>query len=442
MKTTNFPKDFMWGVATSAYQIEGACAVDGRTPSIWDTFCHQPGKVFKGHNGDEACQHYIHWQQDLQLLKELGVNAYRFSIAWPRIFPDASKKINQKGLDFYSKLIDRLLEDGIEPFITLFHWDLPQYIQDEGGWSSRTTCELFRDYAYAVINHFSDRVKFWTTLNEPSVVTFSGHFWGGHAPGIRSPETALLTMHHLLLAHGLAVRAIRSSVEVKLGIALNFSSVFPFNPDSVLDQQAAMLYDTYVYRSFLDALFLKKYPAEMKMDELVKEGDMDIIGTPMDYVGINYYTTSRISYDENAPLFKGRGVPAVPNLHSEIWEFYPPGISLVIERIWKDYSHLPIYILENGTSLADKENDQGRIEYLEAHLQEVERCLKKGIDIRGYFVWSLMDNFEWAEGYSKRFGLIYVDFDTLERKPKASASWYRSMIFRHKGTKSTKKIQK
>lgn len=424
----DFPKDFKWGTATSAYQIEGAFNVDGKSLSIWDTFCRQPGKIYDGQSGDTACQHYYRWQDDIKVMKDLGVNAYRFSISWPRIFPDASQKINSKGIDFYHRLIDELLKNNIEPFVTMYHWDLPQYIQDLGGWSSRQTCDHFRDYAYALVQNFSDRVRYWTTLNEPSVVTYAGHFWGVHAPGLRSPETTLRVLHHLLLAHGLALQAIRPAFNVKLGIALNLSPVFPADPNSMLDCQSAELYDIYLYKSFLDALFLKKYPEEMAMDTIVMPKDLDIIGEPMDYVGINYYTKTCIAYDPNVPLLQGKGLPASPNPYSEIWEFYPKGLSTVIERIWNNYKHPTIYILENGTSLSDEKNDQGRIQYLKAHLQEVALSLKKGIDIKGYFVWSLMDNFEWAEGYSKRFGLVYVNFETLKRRPKASAHWYASFI--------------
>lgn len=434
----DFPKDFFWGTATSAYQIEGAFDEDGKALSIWDTFCHQPGNIYQNQNGDRACEHYHQWQNDLQLLKQLGINAYRFSISWPRIFPDASKTVNQKGLDFYSRLIDQLLEDGIEPFVTMFHWDLPQYIQDVGGWSSRETSYHFKDYAYTLVKTFSDRVKYWTTLNEPSVVAFAGHFWGFHAPGVHSPEKALQALHHLLLAHGLALQEIRASCEVEAGIALNLSPVFPVDTNSALDRHSAALYDIYLYRSFLDAMFFKKYPFEMRMDKIVLPGDMEIIGEPMDYVGINYYTTTRVAFDQQVPLLQGKAVPFGPNPHSDMWEFYPQGLSTVIERVWNDYNHPQIYILENGTSLSDMKNDQGRIEYLEAHLQEIAKCLKKGIEIKGYFAWSLMDNFEWAAGFSKRFGLIYVDFETLERRFKNSAYWYASLIQKWKQKFSTK----
>lgn len=423
----HFPKDFLWGTATSAYQIEGAYNVDGRTPSIWDTFCHLPGKIKNNHNGDHACQHYKFWKDDLYLMKELGVNSYRFSISWSRIFPEPGS-INSKGIDFYNRLIDQLLSQGIQPFVTMYHWDLPQYIQDEGGWASRQTCEIFRDYAMTLVQNFADRVRYWTTLNEPSVVVYAGHFWGIHAPGIKSSSKSMQVLHHLLLAHGLAVQSIRSSFDVQLGIALNISPVFPANPDSDQDQQAAHLYDTFLYKSFLNALFHKKYPSEILMDTIVKNGDMDLIGLPIDYLGINYYTASRIAFDPNVPLLKGRSIKQKANSFSDLWEFYPQGLSIVIERLWKDYGHLPIYILENGTSLPDIQNDQGRIKYLQAHLQEIANCLTKGIEIKGYFVWSLMDNFEWAEGFSRRFGLIHLNFETFERTLKDSANWYASFI--------------
>lgn len=443
--TRSFPKDFLWGAATSAYQIEGAVSEGGRTFSIWDTFCRQSGKVFQGHLGDQACQHYRRWEEDIKIMQDLGINSYRFSISWSRIFPDSSKKINQQGIDFYNRLIDKLLASGIQPFITMFHWDLPQYIQDAGGWTTRDTCELFKDYAYVLVQSYADRVHFWTTLNEPSVVAFLGYFWGVHAPGERNPEKALAVCHHLLLAHGMAVQAIRSHFNVTLGITLNMSPVFPVDPHSLLDCQAAYLFDTYLYRSFLDALFLKKYPTEMPMEQWIFPQDMELISLPLDYLGINYYTTTRVTYDEKVPLLKGHGKPAQANPYSDIWEFYPQGLSKVIERAWNEY-HVPcIYILENGTTLSDEEEDQGRIKYIQAHLKEVSKCLQKGIAIKGYFVWSLMDNFEWAEGYSKRFGLYYVNFDTLERRPKASARWYANLIktwktkSHHRDTKKTEK---
>lgn len=444
----NFPKDFLWGTATSAYQIEGASAIDGRSPSIWDIFCSQPGKVYQNQTGDHACEHYYRWQEDIQLMKALGVNAYRFSISWSRIYPNSSKTVNQKGIDFYSRIIDKLLENHIEPFITLFHWDLPQYIQDAGGWVLRETCERFQEYACTMIRSFGDRVRYWTTINEPSVIVYSGHLWGTHAPGIHSSEIALQTLHHLLLAHGLALQAIRSLANVKAGITLNFSSVFPNDSNSERDRHSASLYDTYLYRSFLDALFYKKYPEEMGMEKFAIAEDMQMIGEPMDYIGVNYYTTSRVAFDEQKPLFQGRAIPSKPNPQSDMWEFFPAGLSKVIERIWLNYSQMPIYILENGTSLKELENDSGRIDYLKAHMNEVSKCLKKNIDIKGYFVWSLMDNFEWAEGYSKRFGLISVDFETFERKFKNSAYWYADIIqkwktihhekqIHHRGTENT-----
>lgn len=424
----DFPEDFFWGAATSAYQIEGASMVDGKGLSIWDTFSHQEGKIIQNQNGDKACEHYYRWAEDIKLMQDLGINAYRFSISWPRIFPDHSQRINQKGIDFYDRLIDRLLESGIEPFVTMYHWDLPQYIQDLGGWSSRETSKLFSDYAYALAKHFADRVRYWTTINEPSVATFAGHFWGVHAPGERLPEIALQALHHLLLAHGLAVKAIHDSFDVKVGIALNLSPVFPEDENSPSDVKSAQLYDTYVYRSFLEALFRKKYPAEMGMTDYTVPGDMELIGQPMDYLGINYYTKTRIAFDSKIPLFQGKPVSSNPNFYSDMWEFFPEGLSMVIERIWKDYQTIPIYILENGTSLPDLEIDQGRIEYLKSHLNEIANCLKKGISIKGYFAWSLMDNFEWALGYTKRFGLYSVDFQTLDRTPKASANWFKKLI--------------
>lgn len=429
---SNDPKNFLWGVATSAYQIEGAHNLEGRTPSIWDTFSHIPGRIHENQNGDLACNHYQLWEQDVDLMKSLGINAYRFSLSWSRIFPENSKDFNTKGLDFYQHLIDKLLQVNIKPFVTMYHWDLPQYLQDRGGWATRETAERFRDYAYFLVEKLGDRVSYWTTINEPSVVAYAGYYKGVHAPGIQSTDQTLKTIHHLLLAHGLAVHAIRSRFNVKLGITLNLSPVYPDHPSSAYDQKAAHLYDSYVYRSFLDALYLKKYPEEMDMQEVVKLGDMEIIGAPTDYLGVNYYTKTTVCFEESQGLIQARVVPPIRNAYSNLWDFYPQGLSEVLERVWNNYQPPEIYVLENGTSLDEEDDDQGRIAYIRAHLSELSRCIKQGMKIQGYFYWSFMDNFEWAYGYSKRFGLFHVDFKTLERIPRASARWYAHEIAQNK----------
>jgi beta-glucosidase len=424
----NFPSDFLWGTATSAYQIEGAWNADGKSPSIWDTFSLLPGKTYHGQTGNKACRYYDLWEKDIELMKKMGVNAYRFSIAWTRIFPDNSGQVNMVGIAFYSRIINKLKEYGIEPFITMYHWDLPQYLQDEGGWISRETCNKFKHYALTLVQHFGDRVKFWTTINEPSVAAYAGHLNGVHAPGWKSPESALKVMHHLLLAHGMAVRAIRDRYNVKLGIALNLSPVFPADPHSNEDKAAAIRYDAYLYRSFLEALFLKEYPEDIEMKSIIDASDMGFIGERLDFLGINYYTRSTVKADDSVPLLKAKGVAAAPNEYSDMWEFYPEGLSQVIKSSAKKYKCPEIYITENGTSLPDELHDKGRVRYMETHLRETVKCLEEGISIKGYFAWSLLDNFEWQHGYTKRFGLIHVNFDTYRRTLKDSARWYSAFL--------------
>ncbi|MCE5318573.1 MAG: beta-glucosidase [Parachlamydia sp.] len=424
---------FFFGAATSAYQIEGSVKEEGRGISIWDSFCQQKGHILDGSSGDVACNHYRLWQQDIALMKSLNLNAYRFSIAWPRIFPDQTLHINEKGLQFYDRLIDGLLEAGIEPFPTLYHWDLPQYIQDRGGWASRDTCHLFADYAAAVFNRFQDRVTHWTTLNEPYVSAFMGYLTGGHAPGIQSPDQALAAVHHLLLAHGMALKRMRDK---KVGIALNLSPAYSYDASS---QKAAGWYDMLHNQLFLDALFRKAYPEEFLKAiaasptrkgflDLIHPEDMACIGSPLDFLGINYYTRGIVQSDPERPLFACRVVPPEPNPCSDMWEFYPEGLLELFERIQRDYQPKELMVMENGTSLPEGLEDEGRIAYLEAHLMRIAQAKERGIPITGYFVWSLLDNFEWAAGYARRFGLVEVDFATQERRPRKSALWYARFI--------------
>lgn len=410
---------FFFGTATSAYQIEGSVQEEGRGVSIWDTFCQKKGAILDGSSGAVACDHYRRWQQDIDLMKKLNLNAYRFSIAWPRIFPDPSLNVNAKGLEFYDRLIDGLLEAGIEPFPTLYHWDLPQYIQDRGGWASRDTCRLFADYAETVFSRFQDRVTYWTTLNEPYISAFMGYLTGTHAPGIQSPEQALAAVHHLLLAHGMALKRMQGR---KIGIALNLSPAYPLDPSS---QQAADWYDLLHNQLFLDALFKKAYPeAFLKMIlDVIQPEDMACIGSPLDFLGINYYTRGIVKSDPLQPLFACRVLPSESNPYSDMWEFYPDGLFELLEWIQRDYQPKELFIMENGTSLAKGLEDDGRIAYLEGHLERIARAKERGIPVNGYFVWSLLDNFEWAAGYTKRFGLVEVDFSTQERRLRKSAHW-------------------
>jgi beta-glucosidase len=435
-----FPKDFVWGAATASYQIEGAWDEDGKGESIWDRFSHTPGKVYNGDTGDVACDHFHRWPEDLTLMKEIGLGAYRFSTAWPRILPAGCGEVNRAGLDFYSRLVDALLEAEIEPYVTLYHWDLPQQQQDEGGWPARTVVDAFCEYADVVSRALGDRVRYWTTLNEPFVSAFVGYEEGRHAPGHTDLHEALVASHHLLLAHGHAVPVIRANVpDAEVGITLNFSPQAAASP-SVADRDAANWKDGYINRWFLDPLVGRGYPGDMVKGfddalEFVQPGDLEKIATPIDFLGVNYYTrniarSKTLSEEENAPVI------VHPNEeHTEMgWEVYPDGLYDILGRLRFGYGFPAIYITENGAAYKDQVGPDGqvddpeRLSYIKRHLQQVGRAIDCGVPVKGYFAWSLMDNFEWAYGYSKRFGLIYVDFETQQRILKSSAKWYGQVI--------------
>lgn len=438
-----FPSDFVWGAATASYQIEGAWNEDGKGESIWDRFSHTPGKVQGGDTGDVACDHYHRWESDLQLVKELGLNAYRFSIAWPRILPNGRGQINQAGLDFYKRILDRVLELHIEPFVTLYHWDLPQAIQDHGGWSARHNVEAFVEYADVVTRAFGDRVKNWTTFNEPWVIAFVGHLQGRHAPGHSDLHEALAVAHHILLAHGLAVPVIRrNSPGSHVGIVLNLTPKEPASP-SFVDRVAATFDDGQNNRFFLDPLTGRGYPQDIvdrfgDTMSFVQPGDMDTIATPIDFVGVNYYTrnivrSTKVSEAENA----ARTVFPV-GMNTEMdWEVYPQGLYKILGRLYFDYDFPVIYVTENGAAYKDhvgtdgEVSDPSRVAYFQGHLEQVHRAIEAGIPVKGYFAWSLMDNFEWGFGYSKRFGIIHVDYKTQKRTLKSSAKWYRETVKRN-----------
>jgi len=435
---TAFPPDFIWGAATSAYQIEGAWDEEGKGESIWDRFCHTPGKIDNGDTGDVACDHYHRWREDVALMAEIGLRAYRFSMAWPRLLPKGREQVNQPGLDFYDRLVDALLEAGIEPFVTLYHWDLPQALQDEGGWPARATAETFVEYADLASRTLGDRVRHWTTLNEPFVSAFVGYLEGRHAPGHTDLDEALAAAHHLLLAHGWAVPVIRSnSPEAQVGIVLNLIPYIPASP-SVADRAAAWQQDGVVNRWFLDPLSARGYPPDIvqhygRTMDFVQAGDMEAIAAPLDFLGVNYYTrgiarSSEVS--ENAP----RTVFPNPEKTEMGWEVYPEGLYQVLGRLHFDYGFPSLYVTENGAAYPDQIGPDGRVDdaprvaYLKAHFAQAAKAITAGVPLRGHFVWSLMDNFEWAHGYSKRFGLIYVDYRTQRRILKASAHWYRRVI--------------
>ncbi|HEX6968560.1 MAG TPA: GH1 family beta-glucosidase [Micromonosporaceae bacterium] len=433
----DFPADFTWGVATSAYQIEGATTADGRGPSVWDTFSHEPGRIADGTTGDVACDHYRRYAEDVVLMAELGVDAYRFSISWPRIQPAGTGAVNPAGLGFYDRLTDTLLENRIDPVATLFHWDLPQALEDRGGWLSRDTAERFADYADLVAARLGDRIKLWITLNEPFVHTVFGYALGLHAPGHTRLFDALPAAHHQLLGHGLAVSALRAHTPSPIAITNNYSPARPAG-DSPADQAAVAAYDALQNRLFTDPVLGRGYPEELGADLPIRPGDLDVIATPIDALGVNYYNPTGVRASDGGPLpFESVPLSGYPTT-SFGWPVVPEGLHETLLWLKRRYGNAlpPIYITENGCSYEDTVGPDGRchdperIAFLDGHLRALRRAMDDGIDVRGYFAWSLLDNFEWAEGYTKRFGLVHVDFDTQVRTPKSSYVWYRDVINR------------
>jgi beta-glucosidase len=437
------PEGFLWGASTAAFQIEGAVRADGRTPSIWDTFTAQPGRVRDGHTADVACDHYHRYAEDVELLAGLGAGAYRFSISWPRVQPGGRGPVNAPGLDFYDRLVDALVARGIEPVPTLYHWDLPQELEDGGGWLDRDTAYRFGEYAYIVAERLGDRVHRWITLNEPFIHMAYGYALGVHAPGRAMLLDALPVAHHQLLGHGLAAMSLRGRGAREVLIANNHTPVDADSADPA-DQAAAAAYDTLHNRLFTDPLLLREYPdlsaygvAEMPG---VRDGDMGVIGAPLDGLGVNYYMPSRVRAAEG-PLPFELIEAAEPPLTAFGWPVAPDALERLLTGFRDRYGPTlpPVYITENGCSYADKPDADGRVEdtarvdYLDAHIAAVARAVRSGVDVRGYFVWSLLDNFEWAEGYHQRFGLVHVDFETGARTPKASYGWYRDLIAAHRG---------
>ncbi|HEY0068472.1 MAG TPA: GH1 family beta-glucosidase [Chloroflexia bacterium] len=428
-----FPPGFVWGAATAAYQIEGAWNEDGKGESIWDRFSHTPGKVHGGDTGDIACNHYYRYRDDIALMKQLGLQAYRFSVSWPRVIPEGRGKVNPAGLDFYDRLVDELLSTGIQPFLTLYHWDLPQALQDTGGWDNRDTTGYFADYAALMAKRLGDRVQRWTTFNEPYVSAFVGNLSGEHAPGFTDRALAFRVTHHLLVAHGLAVQAIRSSAPgVEAGIVLDFAPPEPANDtDANRDAVEAMWQGGGAL--FIDPLLRAHYPVavQAKIEEskvAVKPGDLALIAQPLDFMGVNYYR--RMVTDEQGKPARVEGAE-----YTEMdWEVHAPAFKRLLLRLAREYRLPPLYITENGASFVDevgqdgKVHDPRRVSYLTEHLGAVREAMAEGMDIRGYFVWSLLDNFEWAKGYSKRFGIVYVDYPTQRRIVKDSGQWYAQAI--------------
>ncbi len=440
-----FPDDFLWGTATSAPQIEGSTAADGRGASIWDRFADVPGAIVDGSNLSKACDTYRRWRDDVALVRDLGVGAYRFSIAWPRIVPNGDGKVASRGLDWYDAFVDALLEAGIRPFPTLYHWDLPQALQDRGGWLDRGVVDAFVAYADAVARRLGDRVTQWTTINEPWCVAFLGHETGRHAPGIQDPAASLRAAHHVLLAHGRAATAIRDAVPgVEVGIVTNNGPVDPLT-DSAADRDAARWYDGQFNRWYLDPLFRGRYPDDAVADRIaaghldgpelpfVEMGDMGDIAAPLDFLGVNYY--SRVVMRATPDGRRESVLTAPPGQLTDMgWEIDPMGLRRILLRIHRDYSPRALYVTENGAAYDDpvdadgRVRDERRIRYLDDHLRSAAEAMADGAPLAGYFVWSLMDNFEWSYGYTKRFGLVSVDFATGERVPKDSFRWYRDVV--------------
>ena len=445
MPETIFPKDFLWGSATASYQIEGAVKEGGRGETIWDRFSHTPGKVYQNQNGDTACDHYHRYRQDIQLMKEIGLRSYRFSIAWSRIFPSGGGKINTPGLDFYQHLVDELLAAGIIPMITLYHWDLPQSLQDRGGWANRDTVKYYVDYAATMFDKLADRVRLWITHNEPWVVAFVGHDDGVHAPGIRDRKTALQVSHNLLLSHA------RASIlfdefrgeDNQIGITLNLSPAYP-DTDSPEDELAARYYDGMQNRWFLDPVFTGSYPEDM-FEVYQKQYDAPTVEpedlnafrkSRIDFLGVNYYMRKIVRRSEKQEDLFAEVRPDYQGVRfTEMdWEIHPEGLYELLTRVQRDYDPPIVYVTENGIACPDQVDSDGqirdndRIDYLRSHFSAAYRALQEGVKLKGYYVWSLIDNFEWAFGYSKRFGVVYVDYKSQARIPKSSANWYREVI--------------
>ncbi|MGC3999328.1 MAG: GH1 family beta-glucosidase [Anaeromyxobacter sp.] len=449
MTRLTFPPGFVFGAATSAFQIEGAPAADGRGESIWDRFCATPGAIADGTDGRVACDHYHRWPEDLALMRELGLQSYRFSISWPRVFPDGAGPVNARGLDFYDRLVDALLANGIEPFVTLYHWDLPQALEERGGWAWRGVVDRFVDLADAVAGRLGDRVTRWATHNEPWCVSHLGYEIGAQAPGRKDPAAALAVAHHVLLSHGRAVPVIRARAPgAQVGIVLNLVPAYPASP-SAADAEATRAFDGFFNRWYLDPLFRARYPEDAVADRVrqghlpgpvlpfVAEGDLEAISAPIDFLGVNYYNrgvirSSAVPEAENLP--RTLPLPRPEELTDMGWEDVPHALEDLLARLYREYRPRALVIAENGCAYADGPDAAGRVadarrvEFLRGHLAACARAAAAGVPLRAFYYWSLLDNFEWAHGYTKRFGLIHVDYATQQRTPKDSARFYREVI--------------
>lgn len=423
--TDGLPADLLVGAATSAYQVEGAVQADGRGPSIWDDFCLRPGAIVDGSDGSVACDSYHRWESDLHLVANLGFDAYRFSLAWPRIFPDSSGAPNPAGLDHYERVVDGLLQRSLQPYVTLYHWDLPLWLHRRGGWTSRDTAHAFAEYAGAVVDRLGDRVASYATLNEPWCSAFLGYGSGEHAPGVRDAAACQAAIHHLLLAHGLATLRLREGTSSPVGIVLNFTPAYPHDPRDERDVEAARRHQVFNDEVFLGPLFDGAYPDELA--ELaggaashVQDGDLSAISRPLDYLGVNYYTRSVVRHSATAGWTCAETVAQEAKHTAMGWEVYPAGLRDLLLGLARR-SGLPLYVTENGAAFDEPLADRQRWAYIEAHLEAVNQARAQGADVRGYFAWSLLDNFEWAFGYTKRFGIVEVDFGSQARTPRESA---------------------
>jgi beta-glucosidase len=438
--TIEFPPGFLWGAATSAYQIEGSPLADGAGPSIWQRFVHTPGLVHNGDTGDVACDHYRRYGEDVALMSRLGLRAYRFSTSWSRILPNGRGPVNARGLDFYDRLIDALLHNGIEPALTLFHWDLPAALDDRGGWLNPDISSWFADYAAIMFRKFDDRVNMWVTLNEPWVVSDGGYLHGAIAPGHRNRFEAPIVAHNLLRAHGAAVQAYRAVGKQRIGLVVNLEPKYPAS-ESPDDRAATARADAYMNRQFLDPVFLKRYPDEMR--GIFGEAwpawpadDFELIAQPIDFLGVNYYTRNVTRSDATAWPLRSTPVRQPRATYTETgWEVFAQGLTDVLLRVKERYGNLPLYVTENGaaffdppTAEGDRIHDPLRVDYLRKHIRAIHAAIQSGVDLRGYFVWSLFDNLEWSSGYSKRFGIVHVDFATQQRTLKDSADAYSGVI--------------
>ena len=440
MTDTTFPNDFLWGCATAAYQVEGSPLADGAGQSIWHRFVHTPGLVRNGDTGDVACDHYRRYREDVALMGSLGLNAYRFSISWSRILPDGRGRVNAAGLGFYERLVDSLLERGIQPLATLYHWDLPAALDDRGGWLNPDVANWFAEYADVVFRKLDDRVKMWATLNEPWVVTDGGYLHGALAPGHKNKYEAPIASHHLMRSHAMAVKAYRATGRNKIGLVVNLEPKYPASqsPEDLAARQRA---EAYMNRQYLDPVFHGRYPAELK--EIFGEAwpewpasDYALLKEPFDFLGVNYYTRNVTRHDPNAwPLRAGPQLQKSATYTETGWEVFPQGLTDVLLWVKENYGPIPMYITENGAAFFDPPVADGdvvedplRVKYFRAHLRAVREAMRRGCDIRGYFAWSLLDNLEWSLGYTKRFGIVHVDFETQKRTPKQSARFYSQVI--------------